>query len=354
MVSTGEYVYAVVLFCFSSVGMMMGNKLAVNALPLPCSLVIIQSIGTLLLLFFFRDRITGMKVSYAKEWIPIATLFTLMLYTSLKSFVYVNVSTVIILRNIGAIITTITEYLVRGELVNMEILVSEGTIVLGAYWYGRKSAEFNWQGLFWVMVNVCGQTAYGVLLKHYMTVKPHFTSMSKYSMSFLNNLMALPLLGIIGIGEVGEASSALENVTMWGWFWIAVTCGLGFMISTSGFGLQKLVSATTFIVINNLVKFFNIVLGVVLMGDAMGVSDGIGCATALLGGAWYSSAVYRFHNSASYHHAAVGSEGVDKEKAEINASAAATTSATTAVPVRSEGSMKTGPVSKENESKEAA
>lgn len=298
-VGSAAFLSALGQFCVSSVGMMVGNKLAVNALPLPSTLVIIQAIGTLGLLSLFRSKLDVVKPAIAREWLPVAFLFTLMLFTSLKSFVYVNVSTVLIFRNVGAIITTIVEFFVRGERVNTEVVASELTIVAGAVLYGWGNANFSWIGLFWIVVNVCGQVAYGVLVKSYMD-KPHFAVMSKYTMSLYNNLLALPMLLVVLLlqQEQFQLVDRIEAVTLLGWFWIALTCGLGFMISTSGFGLQKLVSATTFLVINNVTKFLNIFLGIMFMEDRIaGLADGFGCIISIAAGFWYSNAHSRMHES---------------------------------------------------------
>lgn len=287
---------ALLQFGISSVGMMLGNKLAVSALPLPCTLVIIQAFGTLLLLALCRSKLEAIRVDIAKQWLPIAVLFTLMLFTSLKSFVYVNVSTVLIFRNVGAIFTTIVEYFVRGEVVTAEIVASEVTIVLGAMLYGWGTANFSWLGFWWIMANVAAQVAYGVLVKHYMDKKAYIKDMSKFTMSLYNNTLAIPMLAFVLLlqGEQHLVSSSLSDVTPLGWFWIVVTCGLGFMISTSGFGLQKLVSATTFLVVNNVTKFLNILLGIVFLQDKISAGkDGLGCFIAILAGVWYSSAQSR-------------------------------------------------------------
>ncbi|CAD2219244.1 GDP-mannose transporter [Angomonas deanei] len=296
MGAADELIYAVWLFTVSSVGMMLGNKLAVTALPLSSTLVCLQSVGTLVLLgCFCRKEIKGVNMRVIKSWVPIAAIFTFMLYTSLKSFSYVNVSTVIILRNVGSIVTSVVEYFVLGERVNLEIILSEFVILFGAFLYGYKNANFNLIGGLWVFLNLVGQVAYGITLKHYMTRTVEFSAMSKYTMSLLNNALAIPFLTVLILAnEISQVGTAISKVTFSGWFWIAFTCFLGFLISTSGFGLQKLVSATTFIVVNNLVKFFNIILGVIFLKDKMAYVDGAGCVIALAGGAWYSFALYNF------------------------------------------------------------
>ena len=112
---TSVFASAVLQFCFSSVGMMVGNKMAMDFLRksergvgLPSTLVVIQVVGTLFLLFFAREHIDKEKVTKRniQSWLPVFTLFAGMLYTSAKTFQYVNVSFVIIVRNVGAIFTT--------------------------------------------------------------------------------------------------------------------------------------------------------------------------------------------------------------------------------------------------------
>ncbi|ORC84348.1 GDP-mannose transporter [Trypanosoma theileri] len=295
MYGVAIYVHAISVFCVSSVGMMLSNKLAVVALPLPCTLVLMQMVATLALLIPFRSQVERLKLQNVQKWIPVATLFAAMLYTSMKSFVYATVPTVIIIRNLGSIFTTVAEYYTLGERVNDEIILSQFVIFLGAVIYGWSNSTFTMIGLFWMLLNVFAQGFYGILVKHMTSNVPEFSSATKYTLALYNNVMAMPMVFVLFLfGEVMKLDSLLPRVTSFGWFWIGVTCILGFMISTSGFGLQKLVSAATFIVINNLTKFFNILIGVFIMGDSMGFTDGSGCVIALAAGAWYSAARYRF------------------------------------------------------------
>lgn len=293
MSAQGGLASAVMSFCFASVTMILGNKLAVTAVPLPCTLVIIQAAGTLLLLQlpYCKRQTAPFSTATAVAWLPIAALFTTMLFTSLQSFVYAGVSTILIFRNIGAIVTTIVEYFVRGEAVNARVVASEICIVAGAVLYGNGAFDFSWTGAFWIFFNIGAQVAYGVLLKSRMESSPQLAGLSKFSMSRYNNLLAIPMVAAVLVvrGEAASVAPTLSSVTPTGWAYVALTCFFGFLISTSGFELQRLVSATTFIVINNLTKFFNILLGIFVLGDRVeGPATVGGCLLALLAGCWYS------------------------------------------------------------------
>eukprot|EP01062_Namystynia_karyoxenos_P043102 TRINITY_DN31552_c0_g1_i1.p1 TRINITY_DN31552_c0_g1~~TRINITY_DN31552_c0_g1_i1.p1 ORF type:complete len:362 (+),score=106.51 TRINITY_DN31552_c0_g1_i1:155-1240(+) len=303
--TTNMRVFGVALlqFCLSSVGMMIGNKMAMDYLrdpdtghAVPSTLVGLQVVGTLFILVHFRDKVDRDKVNWhcIRSWVPIFTLFAGMLYTSAKTFQYVHVSFVIIVRNVGAIVTTVVEYLVRRTTVSQAIIYSEITIVLGTVLYGRESAlHFKdfWAGMFWCLLNVLFQTLYGVTVKYSMDANPDIAGMSKYTMSLLNNLLCLPYFVIVAgaSGEVGYYKEILPNVSATGWGLVALTCVIGFMISTSGFGLQKLVSATSFLVINNMCKILNILLGIAFLGDTLpNLVSLAGCAVSLGGGFWFS------------------------------------------------------------------
>ncbi|KAH9586267.1 Sugar phosphate transporter domain [Trypanosoma melophagium] len=293
-----EYVRAIAIYSVSSMGMMLSNKLAVVALPLPCTLVLMQMVATLALLIPFRSQVERLRLQNVQKWFPVALLFAAMLYTSMESFVYANLSTVLTFRNLGSIVTTVAEYYVLGERVNNEIILSQFVIFLGAVIYGWANSTFSMIGLFWMLLNVFAQGFYGIFVKHMTSNVPEFSSATKYTLALYNNVIAMPMVFILFLHhkEMGFLSLVVPRVTSFGWFWIGLTCFCGFMISTSGFGLQKLVSAATFIEINNLTKFVNILIGVVFLHDSIGFVDGIGCVIALAAGAWYASAKYRFKN----------------------------------------------------------
>merc|ERR1712146_630146 len=102
-----------------------------------------------------------------------------------------------------------------GVKVNAKIVVAELLIVVGAVMYGWAAVDFTWVGLFWILLNVCGQVTYGVLVKRMMDVYPHFKEMSKFTMSMYNNTLALPLVAAVLLvqGEYLEIRPRLAAVT---------------------------------------------------------------------------------------------------------------------------------------------
>jgi len=291
-------VFAILQFAVSSVVMVAGNKAAVQHLPHPCTLVIIQAVGTLVLLAVFYRSQVSLNTATVMQWLPISMLFTTMLFTSMKSMVHSTVSTILVLRNIGPIFTTLGELMLGKLQISGGIAAAELLIVCGAVLYTGGAVDTSPQSLFWILINVAAQVTYGLMLKHTMETSPIVKEMSKFTMSFYNNLLCLPpvLLMLFLYGEHTKltateadgtpSADAITSVSPWGWGIIALTCVFGFVISTSGFGVQRLVSATSFLVLNNVTKFANIFFGIVVMGDKVyGTRAVSGCILALGAGA---------------------------------------------------------------------
>jgi len=290
--SNAEVIFALVYFSVASIGMMTGNKVATNHLPLPSTLIILQAVSTCLPLAV-SSQVIGLQRALCIKWLPVAFLFAAMLFTSMQSFLYCTVSTILVFRNIATICSTVVEYFVRGKAANLPIIASELTIILGCVVYGWGQLGISMMGFFWIMLNVAAQVAYGNLVKVYLSTlrddKGH--ELSKYTCAYYNNLLCLPIFVLTFFiwGEHYTISEKAAAVSPTGWILVAFTCVCGYCLATSGFGLQKLVSATTFLVVNNMVKIANILLGMAFLSDRFSSTwAAVGCIISLGAGVWYS------------------------------------------------------------------
>eukprot|EP00906_Rhabdomonas_costata_P004023 RCo006034 len=290
--SMAEVSVAVLYFSVSSIVMMTGNKLATVHLPLPSTLVIVQAIFTVLPLALNKE-VLPLQLWLVRRWLPIAALFAAMLFTSMQSFLYATVSAILVFRNIATIVSTVVEYLVRGKEANARIIASEVLIVLGCVIYGWTQLGIDPRGLMWVLLNVVAQVAYGNLVKvRLCTIRDaHNRKLSKYTCAYYNNVLGLPMFfaTFCVYGEFTKLAPLIDKLTVWGCCVILFTCVAGYFLATSGFGLQHLVSATSFLVVNNMVKIANILLGIVFLNDRFsGVVPALGCILSLGAGVWYS------------------------------------------------------------------
>ena len=292
MTQSKEVAMAAAWFAASSIGMMTGNKVATNHLPLPSTLVMLQAMATCVPLAVNKD-VLGLEKKLVIKWLPVAALFSLMLFTSMQSFLYCTVSTILVFRNVATVCSTVVEFLVRGKKANVNIVLSELTIILGCVIYGWGQLGISWWGFFWIMMNVAAQVAYGNLVKVYLnTLKDgKGQDLSKYTCAYYNNLLCLPFFMVTFFiwGEHNKIATNVATISPWGWGIIVFTCLCGYFLATTGFGLQKLVSATTFLVVNNMVKIANILLGMMFLNDRFtSIWAAVGCIVSLGAGVWYS------------------------------------------------------------------
>eukprot|EP00754_Rhynchopus_humris_P014496 Rhum_TRINITY_DN14390_c13_g1::Rhum_TRINITY_DN14390_c13_g1_i1::g.85751::m.85751 len=302
-VSAGVLAAEVGKYAVSAVGMTAGNKLAVEYLRSPSSgrsaptaLVAAQMFGTLLLLLTLaRSHVPRrqLTVRHAASWAVVFATSGAGILTSAEAFVHASVSFVVVVRNAGTLLTTATEYAVRGVTVTRWMLAAELLILAGMCLYGHAMATFDsfWPALGYCLLNTACITAWSVMLKHKTQSDPEIKEMNKYTMALYNNAMGLLAFTALSYarGEFEVLAEVVPGLPLEGWLAVAVTCGIGYVISTSGFALNRLVSATSYQVVANLCKVGNILFGVAVLGDAFpGAGSVAGCVLALGAGAWYA------------------------------------------------------------------
>eukprot|EP01012_Entosiphon_sulcatum_P035700 TRINITY_DN4534_c0_g2_i1.p1 TRINITY_DN4534_c0_g2~~TRINITY_DN4534_c0_g2_i1.p1 ORF type:complete len:313 (-),score=65.72 TRINITY_DN4534_c0_g2_i1:55-993(-) len=287
-----EQLVAVTIFSFASVGMTVANKLAISSLPLPMVLLAVQSFASLALLLGIpgiRKDVHRLELAKVRLWLPVVALFFLKLASSLKCLHLLTVSTVTIFSNVTNLASSVSEYYFLGSRVNTRIVLSLLCILGGAALYGYANVTINPLGVFWIGINIFTGAAYTIYVKFVTdTIK---LDLSKFGMSYYNNVLQLPALFVFAaaLGEFDSLLATTQGITKTGWCWIGLSCVVGFLISTAGFHLQRLVTATTFNVINNLSKIAVIFYGLVFLGDRIpSWNCALGCVVALASGFWYS------------------------------------------------------------------
>lgn len=298
MATVVQQVTAIAFFTVASICMMSGNKVAIQHLPHPLTLILLQTFATLALLMTKKSEIAPLEMKKVILWLPCTVLFVFMLATSLFALKAVTISAVLIFRNGGNVINAFVESVVLGKPVTPLTLAALLTTVFGAMMYGYTNADITLSGFFWVMANVLGQVGYGVYVKWLMERRKAELQLSKFGMAFYNNVLSIPIFLFLWLvnGEHSEAAGALTTLATngTGVFVVGLTCVFGFLISIAGFQLQSVVSATAFMVINNAAKIANILFGILIMKDTFsGPISVLGCIVALGGGAWYSYEQFR-------------------------------------------------------------
>jgi len=150
---------SVAFYMFSSAGMMIFNKLTLQAVHLPIALVVIQMSFTALVLLGVPSMRASIQYGTWRDAIRwarvIPPLFAVMLASSMIALRHASMGAVVVFRNIAPIPTLAVEALV-GEHVQVDLptvlslLAALGGVVL----YSRHDIEFSPKGALWMLLNM--------------------------------------------------------------------------------------------------------------------------------------------------------------------------------------------------------
>jgi solute carrier family 35 protein len=305
-------------YMLSSAGMSVFNKLAVAALPLPITLVVVQMLFTVLTL---AVRPSAVKVGSRRDalrWgLTVPLLFAAMLVSSMFAMEHNTLGTVVVFRNVAPLFTLLIERMFRVPMkVTRDTVLSLVAIVLGVVLYHYHSIGFSRIGLVAICLNMSFAVLERLMQRHLMAQDP--VDLSKPAMMLLNNacgLLPCSLL-LLAYGEPAHWADAWASLTPAGCALIVLSCLNGLAISYAGLRVQQLVTATTFMVLTNLNKFIVIFFGVAVLHDPLTLLSGAGMLVAMGGGLWYGRARSRATEFAPPADAKARKDGGDEEEGE--------------------------------------
>ena len=267
VVSTPSIAGALFVYCASGTLLTLANKLAVLALPAPHALLVFQNGVTVLLLLALThavpEHVGGplppLTWHALRTWLPLTLLFVGMLATSLLALLQVSAVTLIVFRNLGSLVTAFFERAVLGMEISTLSVTSLLGILLGVLLYALHDLQFSAVGYAWLTLNVACTAAFQIYVKGLIVAQPKTGpgALGPFGMSYYNNLISLPVfvLVVVGAGELQGLPEMVARFSASGWAAVVLSALLGFALSTSAFLVNKLVSATSMMVANNVNKF---------------------------------------------------------------------------------------------------
>jgi len=290
-----EMLVACTCNCFSSVGMLLFNKLAVQALPLECSLVWLQLFfaAFFMLIFGFPYLHIGSMRDFLR-WCMVVPCFCGMLLTSILALKSAPMSLVIVLRSASPLFSLLIERFypeplrISGQMVGA-ILV----MVAGAVMYVSQLHSEHWGGIGWVMLNSVVAVCDRLLQRLLLSKDQHPVDISKTGITIINNMMGLIPVGLAAyfMGEVQSFPAAYAHLTNLDKVYIGLSCVIGLSIGFTGIWAQSLISATSFLVMVNANKF--VIIGIEAFGMHTKVlthGQILGACLSILGGILYGQA----------------------------------------------------------------
>ena len=287
------------LYCVSGTLLTLVNKLAIIVFPYTNMLLVLQnSVAVLLLLMHFyffpleSQSLPALNIDILKIWIPVVLLFVTMLTSSLFALLYVSVPTLIVIRNLSTLVVAVLEYFILGNKIDALSIATLLGMIIGAIFYAMHDLTFSIQGYAWLCVNIIGTSVYQVYIKKVVNM-PIMKDNGAIVMSYYNNLISLPILVILA-AITGESKALfayfqliylpeIKSICV-----VLLSCLFGFLLSTSAFALNKLISPTSIMVANNVNKFSLIILSEIFLQSTLDITASIGAIFVLFCGWLYS------------------------------------------------------------------
>mmetsp|Transcript_3770 Transcript_3770/g.7782 ORF Transcript_3770/g.7782 Transcript_3770/m.7782 type:complete len:303 (-) Transcript_3770:239-1147(-) len=282
----------IVAYCIVGNALTIVNKIVMLHYPYPNVVVLLQCIVTIGLVRFgerFLPQITGevkpLEWPLIKVWIWLTILFFVMLLSSMYALETVTVPTIIVVRNLATLVTTVFDVTFLKTKITAGEVVTLFAILGGAVYYGYKDINFHIVGYCWLAVNVFATSGYQVYVKRLVAV----TKFNSSTMTYYNNTLCLPFL-FVGAQIENEfeylgaffATSGYVQILTW------VSTVLGFAMSITGFLLNHEISATSIMVVNNSNKFALIFINEFLIAHTQTLQSGMACAMVMAAAAVYS------------------------------------------------------------------
>ena len=259
-VSTAMKTAVIISYMTVSSLMLMANKLAVEFVPAPATVLFIQFATSALfakVMQFCGNEVDALEWDKVKKFILVVITQIGTIFSGMKALQYCNVETFIVFRASMPVVLCVLDYLFFGRtLPGLRSTFCLFGLLLGAAGYALTESGFQIKGYLWIAiwyVIFCIDFAY---IKHVV----QSVKMTTYGRVYYQNF-----LGSFGFIVMILATQEYEtlNVTMLDWKPVAIvtlTCFLGMGMSTFSYRLRAMVSSTYMAIIGNMCKVITVII----------------------------------------------------------------------------------------------
>ena len=312
---------SVLFFMMCSCSMLIVNKLALNALPLPFVVLTLQMAFAVVALCCAPCYLRFGSLQDVLRWCRgIPWLFAGMLGSSMLALNFASMAALVVVRNMGPLLALPIERAYQEKIaVSVRSVAAMVVILAGVVLYMYNDVTLDPAnaalGLLYMFINLVLAIIHGLLTRRLLAVAP--VDISSNGIVVLNNfcsLLPMAFGGVVNSNEWARLPEAAKKLGAGEWALIVASCTVGLGISWAGINVQRCgprnsgairaqfgailerplpplcryISATTMLVLTNLNKFVVIGFGIVFLGESDSWQAILGCITALGGGVWYA------------------------------------------------------------------
>lgn len=134
------------------------------------------------------------RFSNINKWWIASMLLGIMVFTGMKAFVYMPLSTITLYKNTTIILIALLEFYYFGKRITIVGVISFILMILSSL-IGNTVDKVDFKGYCWMAANVISTAAYALYLKKLMVVD----MFTRTESVFFTNLLSIPLLFVLSI-----------------------------------------------------------------------------------------------------------------------------------------------------------
>lgn len=299
------------LLCYSWVAMSLGmhtlNKMLVIYLNMPCLITVVQMAMAALFMTVCHGRKiqTGIRQhrDQAVRWLIVPCVFSGMLISSIFTFKYMSLSVMTVVRNLAPLFALPVEVMIMAPhnrpAVTASCLGALGMMLSGAVIYGFSAPVLTGIGVGFAFMNMSLAIADRMLQRKLLA--QDCQDLRLEVCTFINNFVGMaPSLAVSLITH--EMSNVQPHHASAWWrvdvcLFLILSGFVGIGMCYFGLAVQRSISATSFLVLNNMSKFAVVSIGVTLFGDPIkSNTTKAGLLLSLAGSCWYGWSQIRSAN----------------------------------------------------------
>jgi len=271
--ASAELALLCVTFMCMSAGMHVLNKSLVTSVESPSLVTAAQMVMAAgALAFTSLKQLMEADRKMLFTWLLIPGLFSAMLISSFYTYEFISLSLLTVVRNLAPLVSITVETIVmppeKRPVLSMMVVVSILLMLSGAVIYAGGLKEFSVVGVMFAVVNLFLAVTERMTSRRLLVEECNGLPLEISTL--LNNFLGLiPTLALAFITQ--ETAKVTDHADAWTdpkvLVLMALSGAIGLGIGYFGFAVQKLISATSFLVLQNVSKVAVVGMGIVFFQD---------------------------------------------------------------------------------------
>lgn len=293
--------YNTILLCVTwasmSIGMNVLNKALVTLLGAPTLVAAAQMLvaAIAMSIAWMLEGFSG-NTDQLVYWLLVPGVFAGVLMTSMLTMEYISLTLLTVVRNATPMVVLPLEYMLMPS--DKRPWVSPGTVAailimfIGAVMYGDSLPHVSFLGLFFALLNMIMAVTDRLVQRRLLSVECKDLSL-KVCTAVKNGVGLVPTLVVAAATNEFKHANSPESQAVWSdprtLILLLLSSLVGIGICYSGLACQRAISATSFIVVQNMCKVVVVIAGICVFGDEVSSPLSVaGLVLSIGGSVWFS------------------------------------------------------------------